>query len=92
LCAMLFCLYFSTKKKYSEEIVWTCRPDDGPSRWPRSVRHELSSLDRSLESWVRILLKAGMSVCAFNLCLYCCMCMYRPCYGLIPVQGVLPTV
>jgi hypothetical protein len=33
------------------------------SQWPRGLRHELSSLARTLGSWVRILLGAWMSVC-----------------------------
>jgi hypothetical protein len=37
-------------------------------------RHELSSLARTLGSWVRIPLKVWMSVYAFNLCLYCPVC------------------
>jgi hypothetical protein len=45
------------------------------SRWPRGLRHELFSLARMLGSWVRIPLKAWMSVC---------VCVrYRPCDGLI---------
>jgi hypothetical protein len=32
------------------------------SQWPRGLGHELSSLTRTLGSWVRILLKAWMSV------------------------------
>jgi hypothetical protein len=43
-----------------------------PSHWPRGLRHELSSLARTLGSWVGIQLKAWMSV--FILCLYCCVC------------------
>jgi hypothetical protein len=55
------------------------------SQWPRGLRHELSSLARTLRSWVRILLKAWMStLCAFILCLCCSVCMQRPCNGLIP--------
>jgi hypothetical protein len=48
---------------------------DGRSRWPRGLRHELSSLARTLGSWVRILLKAWMSVYAFILCLCCPVCI-----------------
>jgi hypothetical protein len=40
----------------------TCRP-----QWPRSLRLEMPSLARTLGSWVRIPLKAWMSV--FILCL-----------------------
>jgi hypothetical protein len=36
--------------------------------------HELSSLSRTLGSWVPIPLKAWMSVCAFILCLCCPVC------------------
>jgi hypothetical protein len=36
------------------------------SQWPRGVRHELSSLARMLGSWVRIPLKAWMSVCFYS--------------------------
>jgi hypothetical protein len=53
------------------------------SQWPRGLRHEPSSLARTLGSWIRIPLKAWMSVCAFILH-FCC--------SVIPVQGVLPTV
>jgi hypothetical protein len=41
------------------------------SQWPRGLRHEPSSLAQTLGSWVRIPLKARMSVCAFILCLCC---------------------
>jgi hypothetical protein len=43
------------------------RVDRRRSQWPRSVRHELSSLARMLGSWVRIPLKACLY--AFILCL-----------------------
>jgi hypothetical protein len=45
----------------------------------RGLRHEMPSLARTLESWVRILLKAWMSVCVFSVF----MCRWRPCDGLI---------
>jgi hypothetical protein len=39
------------------------------SRWPRGLRYELSSLARTLGSWVRIPLEAWLSVfSAFVLC------------------------
>jgi hypothetical protein len=45
------------------------------SQWPRGLRHELSSLARTLGSWVRFPLKSWMSVlCAFILCLCCSVC------------------
>jgi hypothetical protein len=36
------------------------------SQWPRVLRHELSSLARTLGSWVRIPLEACMSVCVYS--------------------------
>jgi hypothetical protein len=51
-------------------ILLKCR-----SQWPCGLRHEQSSLAQTLGSWVRISLKASMSVlCAFNLCLCCSVC------------------
>jgi hypothetical protein len=41
------------------------------SQWPRGLRHELSSLARTLRSWVRIPLKAWMYV----LCAFICVCV-----------------
>jgi hypothetical protein len=38
----------------------------GRSQWPRGVRHQLSSLARTLGSWVRIPLEAWMSVCVYS--------------------------
>jgi hypothetical protein len=47
----------------------------GRSQWPRGLGHELSSLGRMLGTWVRIPLKAWMSVlCAFILCSCCSAC------------------
>jgi hypothetical protein len=55
------------------------------SQWTRGLRHKLSSLTLTLKSWVRIPLKAWISVlCAFILCLCCSVCRQRPCDGLIP--------
>jgi hypothetical protein len=39
---------------------------DGRSQWPRGLAHELSSLARTLRSWVRIPLKAWMSLCVYS--------------------------
>jgi hypothetical protein len=36
------------------------------SQWARGLRHELSSLARTLGSWVRIPLEAWMSVCVYS--------------------------
>jgi hypothetical protein len=36
------------------------------SQWPRGLRHKLSSIARTLGSWVRMPLKAWMSVCVYS--------------------------
>jgi hypothetical protein len=46
----------------------------GRSQWPRGPKNELPSLALPLRSWVRIPLKAWISVCAFILCLCCSVC------------------
>jgi hypothetical protein len=38
------------------------------SQWPLGLRHELSSPAQTLEPWVRIPLKAWMSVCVYSVC------------------------
>jgi hypothetical protein len=38
----------------------------GRSQWPRGLKHEPSLLGRTLGSWVRIPLKAWMSVCVYS--------------------------
>jgi hypothetical protein len=48
----------------------------GRSQWRRGLRQEISSLARTLGPWVRIALKAWMSVCAFILCM-CCPALQR---------------
>jgi hypothetical protein len=40
------------------EKFWWGLCEHSWSQWPRGIRHELSSLAQTLESWVRILLKA----------------------------------
>jgi hypothetical protein len=40
--------------------------DEGRSQCPRGLRHELSSLARTLGSWVRIPLEAWMSVYVYS--------------------------
>jgi hypothetical protein len=36
------------------------------SQWPRGLSHELSSLARTLGSWIRIPLKVWMFVCVYS--------------------------
>jgi hypothetical protein len=43
------------------------------SEWPHVLRHELSSLARTLGSWVRIQLKAWMSVCVYSVFVLFCV-------------------
>jgi hypothetical protein len=50
----------------------------GQSLWSRRLRHELSSLARTLESWVRIPLDAWMFVCV---CFYSVCDRTRHCDG-----------
>jgi hypothetical protein len=76
------------------EFVCCRMKERGRSQWPRCLRHELSSLAWAPWSWVRIQLKAWMSVlCVCFFCVYVVLCVGR---GLVtgwsPVQGVLPTV
>jgi hypothetical protein len=46
---------------------------DGRSQWPRGVRHELFSLTQTLGSWVRIPLKARISVCVYSAFVLLCV-------------------
>jgi hypothetical protein len=46
---------------------------EGRSQWPRSIRQELSSLSRTLESWVRIRLEPCMSVCVYSVFVLSCV-------------------
>jgi hypothetical protein len=72
------CILFHLRHYKHSYTSYRCRP-----RWPRGLRHELSSLARTLGSWVRISLKAWMSVFAFILRLCCPVCRQRHCDGLI---------
>jgi hypothetical protein len=56
-----------------ENLIWHV-PTNCRSQWPRRLRHERSSLARTLGSWVRIRLKTWMSVCEFIPCVYCAVC------------------
>jgi hypothetical protein len=58
------------------------------SQWPRCLKYELSSLARTLGTWIRIPLKTWMSVCV---CVVLCVGRSLA-TGWSPVQGVLPTV
>jgi hypothetical protein len=58
------------------------------SEWPRDLRHESSSHDPTLRSWVQIPLETWMSACVYSMF---CVVLWL-CDGLIPIQGVLLTV
>jgi hypothetical protein len=62
----------------------------GRWQWQRGLKHEPSSGSLTLGSWIRILLKAWIFVCAFILCLCCPVYRYLPCDGLItrPVSPI----
>jgi hypothetical protein len=61
----------TTPQNYQIKISFSqhCR-----SQWSRGLRPALSSIARTLGSWVRIPLKAWMFVCASILCLCCPVC------------------
>jgi hypothetical protein len=59
------------------------------SRWPRGLRHELSSLIRTLGSLFRMPLEAWMSVCVYSVVLCVGSGLAT---GWSPILGILPTV
>jgi hypothetical protein len=62
------------------------------SQWPCGLRRELSSLARSLGSWVRIQTQ-GMDFCVSSFCVCVALCVGSgPATSWPPVQKVLPTV
>jgi hypothetical protein len=76
-------------QEYASLIVIT-----GRSQWPRGLRHELSSLDRTLGSWVSVPLTAWMfRVCMRLFCVYVVLCLGSGlATGWSLVQGVLLTM
>jgi hypothetical protein len=53
---------------YNLTLMWESR-----SQWPRCLRYEQLSLFQTLVSWVRIPLKARMSVCIYSVFVLCCV-------------------
>jgi hypothetical protein len=53
----------------------------GRSQWPRDLRHEMYSPDRTLESWVRNPLKAWMFACVYSMFVCRSPRSRRPCDG-----------
>jgi hypothetical protein len=62
----LISLHNEHRVHFTNQLTDFCR-----SQWPRGPNHELFSLAWTLGSWVRIPLKAWMSVFAFILCMCC---------------------
>jgi hypothetical protein len=79
-CVLKHVHYFQTNAYRNEGCDQSVRP--------RGLRHELSSLARSLGSWVRIPLEAGMSVCIYSVFVL----GSGLANGLSLIQGVLPNV
>jgi hypothetical protein len=66
-CDQFYLLKFVYMKSFPHIVLFSlCIIFKSRSQWPSGLRHELSSLARTLGSWVRILLK-GMDVCV---CVY----------------------
>jgi hypothetical protein len=61
-------------------------------QWPCGLRHELSSLTRTLGPWVRIQLKAWMCVCIYSMFVSSLCVGSAPETGWSPIQGVPPIV
>jgi hypothetical protein len=55
----------------NKELSYTSSRSQWP-RWPRGLRHEMSSLARTLGSWVLIPLKAWMFVYVYSVCVVLC--------------------
>jgi hypothetical protein len=60
----------------------------GADHSDRDIKYQMSSPARTLGSWVRILLKAWMSVCFYSLFVFSCVSSGLA-TGSSPVQGVL---
>jgi hypothetical protein len=71
---------------YSIQIIWFTMIHSCWSQWPCGIRHKPFSPAQTLVSWVRIPLKAWMSVCAYSLCVGNGLVT-----GSSAVQGVLPS-
>jgi hypothetical protein len=92
-CLPIRCSGRQKTAQWTLYIICAGNTTDCHSQWPRGLRNKLSSLARTLGSWIRIPLKAWMFVCV---CLFCiCIVLYVG-SGLARswslVQGVLPSV
>jgi hypothetical protein len=67
ICIAVKLKYSKTRRLYNYlTCIVVLRP-----QWPRGLRHELSSPTRALGWWVRIPLKAWMSVCVYSVYVVC---------------------
>jgi hypothetical protein len=55
------------------QVIRRSKVPQGRSHWPRGLRHEQTSPDRTLGSWVRIPLNASLSVCVYSVFLLSCV-------------------
>jgi hypothetical protein len=76
-------------KLWQLHIVWWNEPQIA-SKWPRGVRHEMSSPAQKLVSFLRIPLKTWVSVCVNFVFVSSCVGSGLA-SDLSPVQGILPT-
>jgi hypothetical protein len=58
---------------FSFGLFFDPEDESGRSQWPRSLRHELLSFAPTLGLWVRIPLKAWMSVCVYSVFVFFCV-------------------
>jgi hypothetical protein len=81
----------NTIPSYISKIYFNIHPPTSWAQWPRGLRHEISSFDRTLGSWVRIPLETWMCVCFFSVFGLSCVGVNLA-TGWFPFQGDLPTV
>jgi hypothetical protein len=69
-----YCVFFKCKwLGPSRLILFNHLEDNCRSQWPRGLRLEPPSLARTLRSWVRIPLKASMSLCVYSVFVLFCV-------------------
>jgi hypothetical protein len=67
---------WKVQKEDDIEIVFrkiVCKDYKCRSQWPRRLSHELSSLSRTLGSWVPIPLETWMSMCVYSVFVLSCV-------------------
>jgi hypothetical protein len=82
-------MYIQKQRVWSAEVQFRFFRETG-TQWLRDLRHEMSSLAGTLESWVRIPLEAWMSVSVYSVCVVLCVDNGLA-TGWSLVQGVLLT-